>query len=101
MRLAAGMELELELRMPVPETCEQRLDVWRVGPGQKRHHHASLCQERLCDLAGHLVELVSPRQCLARDEAEPRALAQGETVELGVTGRDGDLAGDDGLQHFR
>src|SRR5437762_2293002 len=79
MRLPAGLDVELELGMALADALEQAVELGRVGPGQECQHHPRLGEERIGDLLGHVDELVADRDRLTACQAEPAALAHGDS----------------------
>src|SRR5436305_10970017 len=56
MRLAAGLDVELELRMPLADAREQGAEIGRVRSGQERQHHPRLGEQRVGHLRSDVVE---------------------------------------------
>ena len=74
-RLAAGLDVELQVGMALLDPLEQAVEVRLVGAGEERHHAAGLVEQALGDGGGDVVEVGAAGDRLAVGEAEPGAFA--------------------------
>src|SRR6478736_8116409 len=94
-RLAPGLDVELEARMALPNACEQLVQLRRVRAREEGQHQPGLGEQRVGDLCRDVVEAVAGGDRLAGGDPEPGPFAHGEPVQVDVPRGDGDLAGDD------
>src|SRR5688572_32828805 len=76
--------------MVLLEVARDRIEVRRVGSREEGEHVARLGQEPFEHGAGDLAERLTRRDRVALDEAEKVALADRESIELGVARGDRD-----------
>src|SRR5919197_4520840 len=65
MRLAARVDLQLEVGMALADAVEETVEVGRVCAGQQRQEQARLGEQRLGNLLRHLLEALADRDRLA------------------------------------
>ena len=70
MRLAALVDLELDVRVLCLDECDQRRKVGLFGTGEQRHHAARLCEQTRDDGLRDLVEAPALRNRFAFYEVE-------------------------------
>src|SRR5712692_8896058 len=98
MRLAALLDVDLELGMPFVEAGEQGIELRLLLAGEERHDAPWLGEETFGNGGCHLVEVSAAGDGLVRDEPEKLPLAHGDPVELGIPRRNRDFPGRNRLE---
>src|SRR5690348_8384213 len=100
-RLAAPLDVDLEIRMQLPQPGEQRVELRLLLAGQERQDPARLGEQALGHCGRDLVEVRAGGDGRAVREAEVLAGADRETVQLCVARRRRDLSRGDRRQHLQ